>query len=60
VGEFDTGVFRGEWPTALGAMKIAVFFARADLSDEDLFVGDATVEAFGREGADFGLGHIEP
>jgi hypothetical protein len=45
VGEFDAGVFRGELPTGPGVMEIAVFFPRADFADEDLLVGDASVES---------------
>jgi hypothetical protein len=41
-------------------MEIAVFFPGADFADEDLLVWDATVDAFGREDTEFGLGQIEP
>ena len=46
--EFDTCVGGCEVPIGLGVVCIAVVFPGGDLLDEELFIGDAAVEALGR------------
>ena len=58
--EFDTGIFCGELPVGLGVVGIAVVLPGGDFVDKGLFVGDAAVEALGRQDAEFGLRQIEP
>src|SRR6266576_721426 len=58
--KFDASIFGGELPVCLGVVGIAVVFPGGDFLDEDLFVGDAAIEALGREDAEFRLGQIEP
>jgi len=41
-------------------MEVAVAFPGGDFVLEDLFVGDAAVEALGGKNAEFGLGEVEP
>ena len=58
--EFDAGVRRCEVPVGLGVTGVAVAHPCGDFVDECLFVGDAAVEALGRQDAEFGLRQIEP
>ena len=58
--EFDAGIGGCEVPVGLGVVGIAVVLPCGDFLDEGLFVGNATVEALGRQDAEFGLGQIEP
>ena len=46
--EFDASIFGGELPVRLGVVGIAVVFPSGDFLDEDLFVGNAAIEALGR------------
>ena len=46
--EFGTGVFSCEVPIGLGVVGIAVVLPGGDFVDEDLFVGNAAIEALGR------------
>jgi hypothetical protein len=41
-------------------MDISVVLPGGDLIDERLFVGNAAVEALGRDDAEFGFGQIKP
>ena len=47
-------------PVGLGVIGIAVLFPGCDFIDEDLLIGDAAVEALGRQDAEFGLRQIKP
>ncbi len=47
-------------PIGLGVVGIAVVLPCGDFLDEGLFIGNPTVEALGREDAEFGLCQIEP
>jgi len=47
-------------PIGLGVVGIAVVLPRGDFLDESLFIGNPTVEALGREDAEFGLCQIKP
>ena len=47
-------------PVGLGVVGIAVVLPGGDFIDESLFVGDAAVEALGRQDAELGLCQIEP
>jgi len=58
--EFDASIFGGELPVGLGVVGIAIVLPGSDFVDEGLFVGDAAIEALGREDAEFRLGQIEP
>ena len=58
--EFDTGVGRCEVPIGLGVSGIAIVLPGGDFLDQGLFVGNASVEALGRQDAEFGFGEIEP
>jgi hypothetical protein len=58
--EFDAGVRRCEVPVGAGVTCIAVVFPCGDFGDECLFVGDAPVEALGRQNAKLGFSQIEP
>ena len=58
--EFDACVGGSEVPVGLGVMGIAVVLPGGDFIDEGLFVGDAAVEALGRQDAELGLCQIEP
>jgi len=53
--EFDTGIGGCELPICLGVVGISIVLPGGDFLDEDLFVGNPTVEALGREDAEFGL-----
>ena len=46
--EFDASVWGREVPIGLGVIGIAVLLPGGDFLDEDLFVGDAAIEALGR------------
>jgi hypothetical protein len=50
--EFDACVGGSEVPVGLGVMGIAVVLPGGDFIDEGLFVGDAAVEALGRQDAE--------
>ena len=54
--EFDASIFGGELPVGLGVVGIAIVLPGGDFVDEGLFVGDAAIEALGREDAEFRLG----
>src|SRR4029453_10511543 len=58
--KFDASIFGGELPVGLGVVGIAVVLPGGDFVDEDLFVGNAAIEALGRQDAEFRLGQIEP
>jgi len=58
--ELDASVWGCEVPIGLGVIGIAVLLPSGDFLDEDLFVGDAAIEALGREDAEFRLRQIEP
>ena len=45
---FDASVWGREVPISLGVIGIAVLLPGGDFLDEDLFVGDAAIEALGR------------
>jgi len=60
VVEFDTGVWGCEVPIGLGVFGIAIVLPGLDFVDEDLYVGDAAVEALRRKDPEFGLREIEP
>ena len=47
-------------PIGLGVVGIAVALPCGDFLDEGLFIGNPTIEALGREDAEFGLGQIKP
>jgi len=47
-------------PIGLGVVGIAVVLPCGDFLDEGLFIGNPTVEALGREDAEFGLCQIKP
>jgi len=47
--EFDASVWGCEVPISLGVIGIAVVLPGGDFLDEGLFVGDAAVEALGRQ-----------
>src|SRR5262245_59799704 len=46
--KFDASIFAGELPVGLGVVGIAVVLPGGNFVDEDLFVGNAAVEALGR------------
>jgi hypothetical protein len=46
--KFDASIFGGELPVCLGVVGIAVVLPGGDFVDEDLFVGNAAIEALGR------------
>jgi hypothetical protein len=48
VVEFDASVWGCEVPIGLGVIGIAVLLPGGDFLDEDLFVGNAAIEALGR------------
>ena len=58
--KFDAGIFGGELPVGVGVVGIVVVLPGGDFVGEGLFVGDAAIEALGRQDAEFGLGQIEP
>jgi hypothetical protein len=58
--EFDTCIWGSEVPVGLGVVGISVILPGGDFIDEGLFVGDAAVEALGRQEAELGLRQIEP
>jgi hypothetical protein len=60
VREVDSCVGGGELPVGLGVVGIAVMLPGGDFVDEGLFVGNTTVEALGRQDAEFGFRQIEP
>ena len=43
--KFDASIFGGELPVCLGVVGIAVVLPGGDFLDEDLFVGNAAIEA---------------
>ena len=43
--KFDASIFGGELPVGLGVVGIAVVLPGGDFVDEDLFVGNAAIEA---------------
>jgi hypothetical protein len=45
--KFDASIFGGELPVGLGVVGIAVVLPGDDFVDEDLFVGNAAIEALG-------------
>ena len=47
-------------PVGLGVVCIAVVLPGGDFVDEGLFIGNAAVEALGRQDAEFGLRQIKP
>jgi hypothetical protein len=58
--EFDASVWGCEVPIGLGVIGVAVVLPGGDFLDEGLFVGNAAVEALGRQDPEFRLGQIEP
>ena len=58
--EFDACGGRGELPVGLCVVGIALALPGGDFVDEGLFIGNAAVEALGRQDAEFGLRQIEP
>ena len=46
--KFNASIFGGELPVGLGVVGIAVMLPAGNFVDEDLFVGNAAVEALGR------------
>ena len=46
--KFDASIFGGELPVGLGVVVIAVVLPGGDFVDEDLFGGNAAIEALGR------------
>ena len=46
--KFDASIFGGELPVGLGVVGVAVVLLGGNFVDEDLFVGNAAVEALGR------------
>jgi len=46
--KFDASIFGGELPVGLGVVGIAAVLPGGDFVDEDLFVGNAAIEALGR------------
>ena len=47
-------------PIGLGVVGISVVLPCGDFLDEGVFIGNPTVEALGREDAEFGLCQIKP
>jgi hypothetical protein len=47
-------------PIGLGVVGIAVVLPCGDFLNEGLFIGNPTVEALGREDAEFGFCQIKP
>ena len=47
-------------PVGLGVMFVAVSFPGGDFRDQLWFVGDAAIQALGRQDGEFGFGHVEP
>jgi hypothetical protein len=47
-------------PVGFGVVGVAVALPGGDFLDESLLVGDAAVEALGRQNAEFRLRQIEP
>ena len=47
-------------PIGLGVVGISVVLPCGDFLDEGLFICNPTVEALGRQDAEFGLGQIKP
>ena len=58
--EFDACVRRCEVPVGRGVIGVAIVLPCGDFVDERLFVGNAPVEALGRQNAKLGFGQIEP
>ena len=58
--EFDACIGGCELPVGLGVVGISVVFPGGDFGDEGLLVGDAAVEALGRQDAEFRLRQVEP
>ena len=50
--KFDASIFGGELPVGLGVVCIAVVLPGGNFVDEDLFVGNAAVEALGTPSSD--------
>ena len=46
--KFDASIFGGELPVSLGVAGIAVVLPGGNFVVEDLFVGNAAIEALGR------------
>jgi hypothetical protein len=46
--KFDASIFGGELPVGLGVVGITVVLPGGDFVHEDLFVGNAAIEALGR------------
>jgi hypothetical protein len=46
--KFDASIFGGELPVGLGVIGIAIMLPGGDFVDEDLFVGNAAIEALRR------------
>jgi hypothetical protein len=49
--KFDASIFGGELPVGLGVVGIALVLPGGDFVDEDLFVGNAAIEALRRGSA---------
>ena len=47
-------------PVCLGVIGVSVVLPSGDFLDEGLFVGNPTIEALGRQDAEFGFRQIEP
>jgi hypothetical protein len=58
--EFDASVGSCEVPIGFGMVRIAIVLPGGDFIGDGLFVGNAAVEALGRQDAEFGLRQIEP
>src|ERR1700676_5719772 len=58
--KFDACVGGCEVPVGLGVVGIAVVLPGSDFVDEGWFVGDAAVEALGRQDPKLGFRQIEP
>ena len=47
-------------PIRFGVMGVAAFLPGGDFGGQIGLVGDAAIEALGREDGEFGFGHVEP
>ena len=58
--EFDACGRSCEVPVGLGVSGISILLPGGDFIDQGLFVGDAAIEALGRQDAELGFRQIEP
>ena len=58
--QLHAGIFGGELPVGLGVVFVPACLPSLHFPDEAVLVRDASIQALGRQDAEFGLRHVQP